>query len=329
MANPSNPKMKILYLMRILLEKTDDQHPMGIAEIISDLAAYGIHAERKSIYSDIELLRHFGMDIEMQRGKKTGYYVAERQFELPELKLLVDAVQSCRIIPLKKSESLIKKLSSLTSNEQAKQLRRQVFIADRTKTINETVYYSIDQIHNAINTNNKISFKYFDYGVRKERMYRKEGGLYQATPITLCWNDDNYYLIAYSEKYHGLAPYRVDRMSHVTAMEERGDKYDRSRFNIADHVKRVFGMYEGENMRARLSFENHLVNVVMDHFGKDVTILSVEDGWFEISVNVSVSPVFLSWMFMFGDSAIIKEPARLIEAMGELIEKNRRNYDVL
>jgi len=318
--------MKILYLMKILLERTDENNPMTIAEIISALAAYDIKAERKSIYSDIDSLRQFGINIEMLRGKSVGYYVAHRQFEMPELKLLVDAVTSCRFITDKKSEALIKKLSSLTSGEQAKQLRRHVYVADRAKTLNETVYYSIDQIHYAINKNRKISFKYFDYDVRKNRIYRKQGELYQATPVTLCWNDDNYYLIAYSAKYDGFTHYRVDRMSGVDVLEEAGDKFDRNKFNIADHAKRVFGMYEGEVVRANLSFDNSLVNVVLDHFGKNVIISPSDEGRFEVSVEVSVSPVFLAWVFQFGEKAKINGPESLISAMKDLINKNSEKY---
>jgi len=312
--------------MKIMLEKTDEQNPLTINEIIAELAAYDVAAERKSLYTDFELLRLFGLDIETQRSKTVGYYIAGRQFELPELKLLVDAVQSSRFITKKKSEELIKKLSSLTSNEQAKLLRRQVYVADRAKTINETVYYSIDQIHYAINENKKIAFKYFDYDVNKNQVFRKQGKLYKATPVTLCWNYDNYYLITYNGFYNNFTHYRVDRMSSVDALDEDGDKLDKSKFNIADYAKRVFGMFDGEVVRARLSFDNSLVNVVLDHFGKDVRMLSSADGWFDIMVDVSISPVFLAWMFNFGDKAIIKEPASLITAMKELIEKNRKQY---
>lgn len=326
MASSSNQKLKLLYLMKILLERTDVQAPMTIAEIVEALAGYDIKAERKSLYSDMELLRQFGVEIEMQRGKTVGYYIAERQFELPELKLLVDAVQSCRFITKKKSEELIKKLSSLTSSQQAKQLRRQVFVADRAKTINETVYYSIDQIHHAIGEGKKIAFQYFDYDVKKKRVFRRQGELYLTTPVSLCWNNDNYYLIAYSTKYDDFTHYRVDRMSGVEVLDEDGDTFDKDKFNIAEHAKRAFGMYDGELVRTRLAFDKSLVNVVLDHFGKDVLMLPSTDGWFEISVHVSISPVFLAWVFQFGDSAEIKEPDSLIVAMRELAEKSIRRY---
>ena len=226
MASSQNQRMKLLYLMRILMERTDEQNPMTIADMASALAAYGIKAERKSLYSDIDILRQFGMDIEILREKTFGYYIAQRQFELPELKLLVDAVQSSHFISKRKSEELIKKLSTLTSKEQAKLLRRQVYVADRAKTINETVYYSIDQIHYAINEDRKITFKYFDYDVNKKQVFRKQGKLYSATPVTLCWNKDKYYLITYSGYFDNFTHYRVDRMSNVNVLDEKGDKFD-------------------------------------------------------------------------------------------------------
>jgi predicted DNA-binding transcriptional regulator YafY len=188
------------------------------------------------------------------------------------------------------------------------------------------VYYSIDQIHCAINEHKKIAFKYFDYDVRKNRIYRKQGELYQATPVTLCWNDDNYYLITYNAKYGGLTHYRVDRMSSVVVLDEKCDVFDKGKFNAAEHAKRVFGMFEGEIVRAKLSFKNHLVNVILDHFGKDVRMLSTDDGWFDIFVDVSISPVFLAWIFTFGDCAVIKEPDNLIAAMKERLEKSGQNY---
>ena len=312
--------------MKILLEETDEQNPLSMPQIISKLATYGVQAERKSIYSDIQLLRHYGVDVETQRGKEFGYFVAERQFELPELKLLVDAVQSSRFITKKKSEELIRKLSSLTSNEQAKMLRRQVYVADRAKTLNETIYYSIDQIHYAVNEHKKISFKYFDYDVDRKQVFRKQGNLYTVTPITLCWSDDKYYLITYNPQYNGFTHYRVDRMSSVTALDEPGDKFDKSSFNIGEYAKRVFGMYSGEVVKARLSFDNSHVNTVFDHFGKDVKMIGTSEGWFDIFVEVSISPVFLAWMFMFGEKAVIKEPEVLVNAMKELIEKNQKQY---
>jgi len=326
MPSSPNQRAKLLYLSRILLDKTDALNPMTASEIIGELAAYDIKAERKAIYADFELLRQFGLDIETTRDKSTRYYIAERQFELPELKLLVDAVQSSRFISEKKSEELIAKLSSLTSEAQARQLQHQGYVAGRAKSMNEAVYYSIDQIYGAVNSGKQISFKYFDYTASKKCAYRKDGELYKTTPVTLCWSEDSYYLIAYSAKYDGFTHYRVDRMSEVSILAEDADVFDRNKFSVSEHIKRAFGMYSGQLVQAVLSFDNSLVNVVLDHFGNDVLLLPGSDGRFEVRAEVSASPVFLAWMFQFGDRAEIKFPNSLITAMWDLIQANAQKY---
>ena len=327
MPSSPNQRMKLLYLMKILLERTDDDYALTISELISALAEYDIKAERKSLYSDMDMLRQYGLDIETIRDRTTSYYIAQRQFELPELKLLVDAVQSSRFITEKKSEELITKLSALTSKSQAQNLKRQISVADRPKSINEQSYYSVDAIHAAINEGKKIAFKYFDYNVRKRRTYRKDGALYQVTPITLCWDSDKYYLVAYSTEHDELRNYRVDRMSEVAASDEPADSYDKNKFDATKHIRRVFGMFSGEPVRATLTFDNSFVNVVLDYFGKDTKLTPKTDGQFEVTVDVSVSPVFLGWLFQFGGKAIIKEPISLIDAMRKLIEANAQVYE--
>jgi predicted DNA-binding transcriptional regulator YafY len=320
MPRSSNQKLKPLYLARLLLERTDDNHVLTAQEICDALAAYDIPASRRSIYDDIEALRQFGLDVILRPGKGGGYFVAKRDFELPELKLLVDAVQSSRLITGKKSRELIDKLSKLTSREQAKQLNRQVYVNGRAKALNETVYYSIDAIHTAINDGRKISFKYFDYNVQKKRVYRKNSQSYIRTPVAMCWNDDNYYLVAYSAKYEdSLTTFRVDRMAGVELLDEDADVFDRRKFGIADYIKRTFGMYSGEIVKARLSFDESLVSVVLDHFGSDTRLTDIGRGRFTVSVEVSESPVFLGWIFQFGNKAEILEPESLRAAMREHI----------
>lgn len=325
MPSSPNQKMKLLYLMKILLERTDTDNTLTMQEIIIALADYDIQAERKSLYTDMELLRQFGLSIESRKSRTVGYYIDARDFELPELKLLVDAVQSSRFITAKKSEELIKKLSSLTSIHQSKQLKRQVYVADRPKTANESIYYNIDAIHTAINDQKKISFRYFDYDISKRRVYRKNGEPYCQTPVALCWSDDNYYFICYSSKYDAFTHYRVDRMYDVTVCEEDTDKFDRKRFNIAEHAKQTFGMFSGELVKATLRFDQSLVNVILDRFGKDISLYR-KDGCFEISVDVSTSPVFLGWIFQFGSKAKIISPDTLQQAMKAMIEENRKIY---
>jgi len=327
MPRSSNQKIKTLCVARLLLESTDENNTLTADQIMAELHAYSIPAERRSVYDDIEALKQFGLDIEHRGGKDGGYYIANRDFELPELKLLVDAVQSCRFITEKKSKELIEKLSKLTSAEQAKQLNRQVFISGRAKALNGKVYYTIDALHAAINAGKKISFKYFDYNIRKRQVFRRRGEAYTRSPVAMCWNDDNYYLVTYSPKHDDpFATYRVDRMADVTVLDESADEYDSRKFKISDYVKQTFGMYSGEVVKATLEFDETLVSVVLDHFGSDTRLTPADNGRFTINVEVSNSPVFLGWMFQLGNKAEILEPQCLRGAMLEQGDSVREMY---
>ena len=322
----THQRIKLLYLMKIMLELTDEDNPLTANQLSDELAVYGVKAERKTIYMDLELLSLFGLDIEQQRGKNAGYYIASRRFERPELKLLVDAVQSSRFISKKKSGELIDKLASLTSKAYAGQLRRQVFVTNRAKSLNEHSYYSVDTIHTAIAGKNKISFKYFDYNVKRRRVYRKNGGSYQVTPLALCWDNDKYYLVAYSAEHDELRHYRVDRMSDTAVLDEPADTTHKKRFNVSKHIGQIFGMYNGEIVNATLIFDKKLVNNILDHFGSNATLTATEDGRVMVQADISVSPVFFSWIFQFGKQAKIVAPESLKRAMLELIEENAQNY---
>jgi len=320
-----NQRLKLLYLMKILLERTDEEHPLTMVQLIAALTEYGIQAERKSLYSDMELLRQFGLDVQTQKSKSVGYYIGVREFELPELKLLVDAVQSSRFITAKKSGQLIKKLSALASVHQAKQLNRQVVMAELPKPLNESIYYSIDAIHEAISSRRKICFQYFDYDTNKKRVYRKGGAAYCQTPVALSWSDDKYYLICFSAKYDGFAHYRVDRMSHVTVSDAPGDKLDRTQFNVAEYTKQLFGMFGGTKMTAKLRFHQSLVNAVLDQFGAELPLYRNGEQ-FEITIDVSNSPVFLSWVFQFGGRVEILAPTELRASMAALLQEHANKY---
>lgn len=223
---------------------------------------------------------------------------------------------------------MIGKLSKLASNAQAKELKRQVYVAGRAKTLNKTVYYSIDAIHTAINEGKKISFKYFDYTVGKRRDYRKNGEPYVRTPVALCWSDDNYYLITYlpGRDHDPFAQFRVDRMSDTEVLSDPADVFDRNGFNVAEHAKRLFGMYSGETVGATLAFDKSLVGVVLDHFGSDTRLSVIDKSRFYISVDVSESPVFLGWIFQFGKKAEILSLDSLRNAMREMIAENKSVY---
>lgn len=315
---PKNPnqKLKLLYLYQILLQKTDEEHKISMEEILQALARCGVEAERKSIYSDIAALQDFGLDVMLQRGPGGGYYVASRDFELPELKLLVDAIQSSRFITQKKSDELIHKIESLTSEPQARILQRQVYIADRIKTMNESIYYNIDALHSAISAGVQITFQYFEWSLnfdakdKIQKRYRHNGARYQVSPWALTWDDENYYMIAYEPISNSIRHYRVDKMEHIalTELQRQGQQLFRDRFNPADYSRKVFGMFSGEERVVRLRCENRFIGVLRDRFGAELMVQPLDEGYFAVNVTVAVSPQFLSWVFGLGGGVQILEP---------------------
>ena len=314
MAKSSNQKLKLLYLLKMLNEKTDEDNTMTINDMISELDRYGVTAERKSIYDDLEALRNYGLDIATRKTKTTDYYVGSRLFELPELKLLVDAVQCSKFVTHKKSNELIKKIESLASYRQAQSLQRQVYVSNRVKTINESIYYNVDRLHAAIAENKKVSFKYFDYDIKKEKAFRKNGDKYSVSPYALSWDDENYYLITFSTKYNDFTHYRVDRMTDIDLIDEERDPLpDREHFDIAEYTKKVFNMFGGEEVLVQLQFDNSLVNAVIDRFGKDVVIGKMDECSFYIWIKVAVSSTFFAWISQFGNKIKVLSPESVIE----------------
>ena len=314
MAKGSNQKLKLLYLLKMLEEKTDEENTMSINEMIAELDRYGISAERKSIYDDIEALKHYGLDIASRKSKTTEYFVASRLFELPELKLLVDAVQCSKFVTHKKSDQLIKKIESLASRNQAMSLHRQVYVSNRVKTINESIYYNVDSLHSAIAENKQVTFKYFDYDVKKEKVYRKNGDRYTVSPYGLSWDDENYYLVTFSHKYKGFTHYRVDRMSDIELCDSTRDPLpDNEQFNIAEYSKKVFNMFGGEEVTVKLKFDNSLVNAVIDRFGKEIMIGKLDEDSFSIWIKVAVSSTFFAWLSQFGGKVKVLSPDTVIE----------------
>lgn len=308
-------KLKLLYLLRMLAENTDEYHPMSTPEIIERLAADDIHAERKSIYDDMARLTDFGYDIvQLHSRQGGGYYMAGRRFELAELKLLVDAVQSSRFITAKKSRELIAKLEQLASRHDAGKLQRQVYVAGRVKTRNESIYYSIDNIHRAIQENRQIQFTYLEWTVEKELRPRRAGEKYQVSPWALIWREENYYLAAYDAAGGVLKHYRVDKMGDVLLTDtEREGMEQFSRMDLAAYTNRTFGMFGGEEETVTLEFPDRLVGVVLDRFGREVELRPVEGGVFRIRVEVAVSGQFFGWLAGIGKEARIVAP----ESVGE------------
>jgi predicted DNA-binding transcriptional regulator YafY len=323
MPKSRNQKLKLLYLMKILLEKTDNTHYMTMKDIQAALAAYDIEAERKSVYDDFEMLRQYGLDVISEPyGKEWIYYIGSRDFELAELKLLVDAVQASKFITVKKSTQLIKKLGALTSEQEARQLQRQVYVADRIKTMNESIYYNVDIIHAAISNNVMIRFQYTQWTIEKELELKKDGRYYEVSPWALSWDNENYYLVAFDEGDQIIKHYRVDKMMKLSLMEEArqgGEIF--SRFNMASYSSKMFGMYHGKEETVKIRFRNDLVGVVIDRFGKEVALRPEGEGHFVVSVNVAVSRQFIAWVIGLGEGAKILAPQGVVDIMRETIEK--------
>lgn len=328
--NGEHQKLKMLYLMKIFYEDTDDSNFLTMQEIIRKLADYGVMADRKTLYVDFEELRGFGVDIIMEKiGRNSYYHIGSRNFELPELKLLVDAVQSAKGLTDKKSGELIKKLEGMVSKYEAKQLNRQVYIAGRVKTMNESVYYNIDAIHEAITADRQIRFKYFKWDLQKKMKLRKNGEWFQVSPWLLLWDNEYYYLVAYDAENEKIKHYRVDKMLNISlADEKRSGKEKLNRMDITRYTKSLFGMYGGEETKVTLEVQNTMVSVIIDRFGKDIYINPVDEDYFQTSVNVQVSSQFLGWIMSLGDSVKIVGPEEVVDQMEEEIRRLSAQYDI-
>ena len=310
MAKSANQKLKLFHILRILEENTDEEHVLSTQEIIERLAKEDIRAERKSIYDDMECLISYGYNIIQKKGRTgSGYYLSDRDFELPELKLLVDAVQASRFITAKKSRDLIQKLEKLASRHQAVQLHRQVYVAGRVKTENERIYYNVDTIYTAIAENVCISFTYLEWELSKALKPKKDGRKYQVSPWALIWEDENYYLAAYDSEAGLLKHYRVDKMGDAELTDKaREGREQFDKLNPAEYTKQTFGMFGGEEETVTLEFENRLIGVVMDRFGRDTAIRKQEDGRFRVRIKCHVSGQFFGWLAGLGSGAKIAAP---------------------
>lgn len=311
MAGSPDQKRKLFYILEYLKIYTDNEHSATVADIQKYLERFEITAERKSIYTDIEILQDLGYDIETVHGngRRNEYRLASRAFEPAELKLLVDVVGASRFVTRKKSLELIEKLTGLASVHHADALRRNVFVDRRVKTMNERIYYSIDAIHEAIRDDRKLSFRYFSYTAKKEKVLRKDGAPYVVSPIALTFSEENYYLYAWSDEAQQVRTYRVDRMQDSRVLEERRSDNDVIRaFDPAAAEQQAFSMFGGETRNVTLWFEESLATVVIDRFGPDVMMVPRDNG-FTVHVDVRVSEVFLGWVFGFFGRAKILAPA--------------------
>ena len=319
-------KLKLYYLSRILTEKTDDDHGLSIKEIQMQLAQYGCTADRKSLYDDLEALQVLGLDIIGEPyGGTYKYHVGKKAFDIAELKLLVDAVQSSKFITEKKSNELIKKLTGRASDYEADQLKRQVVVQGRVKTMNESIYYIVDDIHRAISQNKQIMFEYMQWNLKKELEKRRKEP-YRLSPWALIWDDENYYLLAYSEPDDCIKHFRVDKMKNIVVLPEKRkgkDKFKES--DLAAYSTRNFGMYAGVEKDVRIAFKDEMVGVIIDRFGKNITIHpSKQEGWSETVVKVAVSRQFLGWIFALGKDVMITSPKEVIKDFENELENRRK-----
>ena len=323
-----NQKLKMLYLAKIFHEETDESHGLTMPQIIEKLAGYQVNADRKTLYLDFEELQHFGLDIIVDKVGRSYYYsLASRDFELPELKLLVDSVQSAKFITNRKSNELIKKIESLASRYEGKQLQRQVVISGRTKTMNESIYYNVDKLHAAIGSGCQIRFKYYKWNVKKEMELRKDGAWYQVSPWALMWDDENYYLVAYDAEDNRIKHYRVDKMLKIAeTKEKRLGQAQFKKFNMPSYTKSLFGMFGGEETRVTLEARNDMVGILIDRFGKDILIVPKGDDHFRTVVTVAVSKQFLGWVMALGDGIRIVSPEHVVAQMQDEIRRLSVQY---
>lgn len=326
MAKSENQKQKLFRILEILMRKTDEDNGLTINQIISELEYYGITAERKSIYSDFDTLEELGFSVVRLYGNPPTYTLAERIFEMPELKLLVDAIQSSKFITREKSYEMIEKLK-LFAGSRSDELTRQVFVKDRVKTENATTLYTIDRIHTAIKEDLRITFGYFSYNVDKKRYLRHNGKRYNVSPKALIWSNDNYYLVGFDEDAGTIKNFRVDKMHKTQILpEESSINSDIYRLNPADYSKKSFSMYGGREELVTIEAREDLAGVVIDRFGMGHTFIKNSFG-FRFSVRVMVSPTFFAWIMGFGDGMRIIEPVSVVSEMKALLEKINKNYE--
>lgn len=324
MPRSSNQKQKLLHIMKLLTQRTDEAHPVTMTEILEYLSTHNISAERKSVYDDLAILQEFGLDVMKGPG---GYYLASREFELPELKLLVDSVQSSKFITEKKTLALIRKIEGLGSIHDAKLLQRQVYVLGRVKSMNESVYYHVDELSGAIAADRTVRFRYFEYTPDKERRYRHNGAWYEVSPFALMWDDENYYLLAWDEASADFRHYRVDKMVSIAQTDRpRSGKEAFAKLDMSVYSQRVFGMFGGREETVRLRFANRLAGAVIDRFGRSIILVPDGPGHFVITVPAVVSPQFFAWVFGFGADAELLSPASARAAFAETLAQVQLLY---
>ena len=325
MANSANQKLKLLYVMEMLQQHSDEEHPLTAAAIIQRLEEEGIVAERKSIYRDIQTLQEFGIDIEKSE-EQAGFYLASGNFELPELKLLVDAVSASKFITEKKSRELVSKIENLGNAYQKKHLHRQVVVSDRAKTVNERIYYAIDEIYKCIDNNHMMSFQYAEWNEKKEQELRRDGKVYQVSPAFLLWDNEFYYLVAYDDEVGEIRHYRVDKIRSATELSENRNP-EATKIKKADYAGKRFSMFAGEPRTISIRAPKTMVGVMIDRFGQDVT-MRVDGDDIIVRVDVEVSPQFFGWITGLGEEVVVEGPGEVRTQYKEYLKKAIGKYEI-
>ncbi len=319
MAKASNQKQKLLLVLQHLLRHSDEEHPVPMSQLITELERNGIPAERKSLYDDMQAMQQFGIDVQCRKGPHPGWFIGQRQFELAELKLLVDAVQASRFITRKKSDALIGKLETFASTYQARQLQRQVYVDRRVKTMNESIYYTVDKLHTAISSQHVITFTYFDYNIEKKKVYRHNGLRYRVSPCGMIWDNEAYYLVAREAESHQIRHYRVDKIDAVVitclACESGGT------FDMGTYGKKHFGMFGGPEAVVTLRCQKEMVGVVLDRFGHDVMLIPDGEDFFTVTMTLVISPQFYGWLFGIGTSVTVVKPVAVVEEYQQKLQE--------
>lgn len=313
-------KPRILYMYKILHERTDENNPLTTSQIIEILSSeYGISAHRTTITKDISILQEFGLDVVTIHSTQSKYFIGNRQFELPELKLLIDAVESSKLITKKKSDILIKKIYTLTSFGQVSKLKRNNYIMDRIKPDNEQIYYIVDTINHAINEGKQISFQYYDYSGLKKKVLKNNGEYYKLSPYNLLWSGDYYYVIGYSEKKNKVINFRVDRIATTPIILTEKSLTMPTKLDLENYTKEIFFMFSGDEIEIELRCDNSLMKTMVDRFGEDVTTVAYDKNSFKLIAEISASPTFFGWIFGFDGKVQILAPENVKKQYKQMI----------
>ena len=329
MTNENCQKIKLLMLMELLRQETDEDHPITTSEICRRLGEMGISCERRTVGKDMKVLKEQGFEIMSElKGHENSYWISDRSFELPELKILMDAVQAARFIPKDKTDQLVAKIAALGGSHQAELLKGNIVRFNTRKHSNQSIFYNVQAIEEALQLRRTLSFRYYDLNENLEKVYRMEGGMYYTEPVALIYDDNNYYMLSYSRKYDHLVTYRVDRMDRVTAGEESlSDEALAKIDETGTLVEEAFRMYLGETRNVTLQFHDRLLGIIYDKFGEDVEVSRIDNTHCEAKVSVQISPPFWSWLFMFSNDLRLTEPEDLVERYASLIKEAAARYN--